>query len=89
MMYQIIVVLIVVFGTMEDFEEMVIEAKKLGIDVMLDMVFNHTSIEHKWFKKAMNGDEKYKNYYIFKEPKNGDKANKLGFKVWWFNLGIC
>ena len=71
---------------MEDFEEMVEEAKKLGIDVMLDMVFNHTSIEHKWFKKAMNGDEKYKNYYIFKEPKNGDKptnwVSKFGGSTW-------
>jgi len=75
-----------VFGTMEDFEEMVREAKKLGIDVMLDMVFNHTSIKHKWFKKAMDGDEKYKNYYIFKEPKNGNEPtnwiSKFGGTTW-------
>ncbi|MBU3112475.1 alpha,alpha-phosphotrehalase [Clostridium lacusfryxellense] len=75
-----------VFGSMQDFEEMVVEAKKLEIDVMLDMVFNHTSIEHNWFKKAMAGDEKYKNYYIFKEPKNGDKptnwVSKFGGSTW-------
>ncbi len=75
-----------VFGTMEDFEEMVREAKKLGIDVMLDMVFNHTSIKHKWFKKATDGDEKYKNYYIFKEPKNGNEPtnwiSKFGGTTW-------
>ena len=75
-----------VFGTMEDFEEMVAEAKKVGIDVMLDMVFNHTSIEHKWFKKAMDGDKKYKNYYIFKESKNGKKptnwVSKFGGSTW-------
>ncbi|MBZ9608766.1 alpha,alpha-phosphotrehalase [Clostridium estertheticum] len=74
------------FGTMEDFEEMVLEAKKLGIDIMLDMVFNHTSTEHEWFKKAMNGDEKYKNYYIFKEPKNGNEptnwVSKFGGTAW-------
>ncbi len=33
---------------------------------MLDLVFNHTSTEHKWFKKALAGDEEYKNYYIFR-----------------------
>jgi len=74
------------FGTMEDFDEMVLEAKKLGIEVMLDMVFNHTSTEHKWFKKAMKGDEKYKNYYIFKEPVNGKQptnwVSKFGGPTW-------
>jgi len=74
------------FGTMEDFEEMVREAKKIGINVMLDMVFNHTSTQHKWFKKAMAGDEKYKNYYIFKEPKDGtyptNWISKFGGSSW-------
>lgn len=74
------------FGTMEDFEEMVSEAKKLGIDVMLDMVFNHTSTQHKWFKNAMKGDEKYKDYYIFKEPVEGNEPtnwiSKFGGSAW-------
>jgi len=74
------------FGSMEDFEEMVLQAKKIGIDVMLDMVFNHTSIEHKWFQKAMKGEEKYKNYYIFKKPKNRNVptnwVSKFGGSVW-------
>ena len=59
------------YGTMEDFEQLVKEAKKRGIGIMLDMVFNHTSTEHEWFKKAMAGDEKYKNYYIWKKGKDG------------------
>ena len=57
------------YGTMEEFEELVEEAKNRDIYLMLDMVFNHTSTEHEWFKKAINGDEKYKNYYIFKKGK--------------------
>jgi len=76
------------FGTMEDFEEMVSEAKKIGIEVMLDMVFNHTSTEHKWFKKAMEGDKKYKDYYIFKQPKDDKEPtnwiSKFGGPAWEF-----
>ena len=56
------------FGTMEDLEELIFEAKKRNIYLMFDMVFNHTSTEHVWFKKAMAGDEKYKKYYYFKKP---------------------
>ena len=54
---------------MEDFEELSREAQKRGIKLMLDMVFNHTSSNHEWFQKALAGDEKYKNYYIFKKEK--------------------
>ncbi|WP_321834550.1 alpha,alpha-phosphotrehalase [Clostridium butyricum] len=74
------------FGTMKDFEELVEEAKKRNIELMLDMVFNHTSTEHKWFKKALNGDEKYKNFYIFKKGKNEEAptnwVSKFGGSSW-------
>lgn len=75
------------FGTMEDLEELIAEAKKRDIYLMFDMVFNHTSTEHDWFKKAMNGEEKYKNYYFFKKP-NADGSmptnweSKFGGPVW-------
>ncbi|MCT4585989.1 MAG: alpha,alpha-phosphotrehalase [Peptostreptococcaceae bacterium] len=74
------------FGTMNDFEKLVKEANKKDIDIMLDMVFNHTSTEHKWFKEALKGNEKYKNYYIFKNSKD-DKAptnwiSKFGGSAW-------
>lgn len=55
------------FGTMEDMEELIREADKRGMGLMLDMVFNHTSTDHEWFQKALAGDEKYQNYYIFRE----------------------
>ncbi len=72
---------------MEDFEELCIEAKKRNIDVMLDMVFNHTSTEHEWFKKAMEGDPKYKDFYIFKKGKAPGVApnnwqSKFGGPAW-------
>lgn len=60
------------YGTMEDFDRLSAEAKKRGIGIMLDMVFNHTSTEHKWFKKALAGEKKYQDFYIFKK---GEKNN--------------
>ena len=55
------------FGTMDDMEELIREADQRGMGLMLDMVFNHTSTDHEWFQKALAGDEKYQNYYIFQE----------------------
>lgn len=52
---------------MEDLEELIREADRRGIGLMLDMVFNHTSTEHEWFKKALAGDKRYQDYYIFKD----------------------
>lgn len=75
------------YGTMEDFEELSKEAEKRGIKLMLDMVFNHTSSNHEWFQKALAGDEKYKNYYIFKKGKEDGSAptnweSKFGGNAW-------
>ena len=75
------------YGTMEDFEELSKEAEKRGIKLMLDMVFNHTSSNHEWFQKALGGDEKYKNFYIFKKGKADGSAptnweSKFGGNAW-------
>ncbi|MDO5709280.1 MAG: alpha,alpha-phosphotrehalase [Coriobacteriales bacterium] len=53
------------YGTMDDFDELSREARKRGIELMLDMVFNHTSTDHEWFQKALAGDSKYLAYYKF------------------------
>ena len=66
------------FGTMDDFDRLIAEAKKRGIDIVMDLVINHTSDEHEWFKKALAGDEKYKDYYIIKKGKNGKIPNNWG-----------
>ena len=55
------------FGSMKDFEELIKEANKRKIGIMLDMVFNHTSTDHIWFKYALEGNQKYMDYYIFKD----------------------
>lgn len=74
------------FGTMEDLEELIAEGKKRHIYLMFDMVFNHTSTKHIWFQKAMQGDQKYKDYYIFKKPVDGHMPtnweSKFGGPVW-------
>ena len=75
------------YGTMEDFEELSREAGKRGIGIMFDMVFNHTSTEHEWFKRALAGEEKYKNYYFFKKGKGpglppNNWQSKFGGSAW-------
>lgn len=57
------------FGTMSNFDTLVEECKKYGLKIMLDMVLNHTSTEHEWFKKAMSGDKEYQDFYFFQDDK--------------------
>lgn len=66
------------FGTLEEFDELVAEAKKRGIGIVMDLVINHTSDEHAWFQKALAGDPKYQDYYIIREGKNGRLPNNWG-----------
>lgn len=55
------------FGTMSDCEAMIAEADALGMGFMFDMVFNHTSSQHEWFRKALEGDSCYMDYYMFRD----------------------
>lgn len=75
------------YGTMEDVEYLIAEAKKRNIYLMMDMVFNHVSTEHIWFKKAMAGEEKYLNYFFFKQGKANNQPptnwnSKFGGSAW-------
>lgn len=73
------------YGTFEDFDKLVALCKEKNMFLMLDMVFNHTSDQHPWFKKALSGDEKYRNYYIFKKSETGVPTNwvsKFGGSAW-------
>lgn len=66
------------FGTMADFEELAREAHARGIELMLDMVFNHTSTQHEWFQRALAGDEHYQAYYKFVDAAPGATADNPG-----------
>lgn len=66
------------FGTMEDFDKLLAEAKTRGIGIVMDLVINHTSDEHEWFQKAMAGDPKYRDYYIIRKGKDGKVPNNWG-----------
>lgn len=64
------------FGTNEDFDALIDEAHKRDIKIIMDIVVNHTSNEHAWFKEAIkNKNSKYRDYYIIKKGKNGNPPN--------------
>lgn len=59
------------FGTMEDFDEMLSQAHKRGLRIIMDLVVNHTSDEHKWFMESRKSkDSVYRDYYIWREGKD-------------------
>ena len=60
------------FGTMEDMERLIAEAKKRGMYILMDLVVNHCSDEHEWFKKACEDpDGKYGNFFYLRDKKEG------------------
>lgn len=65
-----------VFGTNEDFEELIREASKREIKILMDLVINHTSDQHVWFQKALADlDSEYADYYMIREGENGQPPN--------------
>lgn len=77
------------FGTMEDFDVLICEAKKRSIGIMIDLVLNHTSTEHEWFQQALRENPKYRDFYYFKKGKGAKKElpptnweSKFGGSAW-------
>ena len=67
------------FGTMADMDEFLAEANKRQIKVVMDLVVNHTSDEHRWFIEAKKGkDNPYRDYYVWADPVDGGVPNGLG-----------
>ncbi len=79
------------FGTMSDFDELLNEAHQRDLKIVLDLVPNHTSDEHKWFKEAKKSkDNPYRDYYIWRKPKSdGSPPNNwpsfFGGPAWTFD----
>ena len=67
------------FGTMEDFDRMLAAAHERGIKIVMDLVVNHSSDEHKWFIESRKSkDNPYRDYYIWKDPKDGHEPTNWG-----------
>ncbi len=66
------------FGTLEDMEELIAEGKKRGISIILDLVLNHCSDQHKWFLEALKGrDNPYHDYFIWRDGTEDEPPNEM------------
>ena len=75
------------FGTMDDMEELIREAGKRGLKIIMDLVLNHTSDEHRWFLEAVKGKENpYHDYYVWRDGEEGvypnDMKSTFGGPAW-------
>jgi trehalose-6-phosphate hydrolase len=75
------------YGTMTDFDQLLAEAHKREIKIIMDIVINHTSTEHEWFKQAKSSkDNPYRDFYIWKDGKDGlpptNWESKFGGSAW-------
>lgn len=66
------------FGTLKDMDELIAEAKKRGIRIILDLVLNHSSDEHRWFQEAKKSrDNPYYDYYVWRDGEEGTPPNDM------------
>ena len=74
------------YGTLDDFDELVAEAHARGIRIVLDMVFNHTSTQHAWFRESLNKASPYRKFYIWRDGTPEQLPNnwrsKFGGNAW-------
>ncbi len=67
------------FGTMDDYDRMLKAAHEHGIKIVMDLVVNHTSDEHKWFIESRSSkDNPRRDYYIWRDPVDGHEPNNWG-----------
>lgn len=79
-----------VYGSMADMDELIDEAKKREIKIIMDLVVNHTSDKHPWFVESRQSrDNKYRDYYVWRDPVDGHEPNELqstfGGSAWEFD----
>jgi oligo-1,6-glucosidase len=78
------------FGTLADWDELLVEMHKRGIKLVMDLVVNHTSDEHPWFQESRKSkDNPYRDFYIWRPGKNGDEPNNwrsfFGGSAWQYD----
>lgn len=78
------------YGTMEDFERLLQETHNRGMKLIMDIVVNHTSTEHQWFRESKKSkDNPYRDYYIWRNPVNGEEPtnwqSKFGGNAWEYD----
>lgn len=66
------------YGTMADMDRLINEADKRNIRIVMDLIVNHTSDQHRWFQEAKKGkDNPYRDYYVWRDPLEGGPPNDL------------
>ena len=74
------------YGTLDDFDELVARAHERGIRIVLDMVFNHTSTQHAWFRESLDKASPYRQFYIWRDGTPDTLPNnwrsKFGGNAW-------
>jgi alpha-amylase len=71
------------YGTLEDMKQLVQEAHKRDIKIVMDLVMNHSSKEHPWFQKALTGDPTYRDYYVWSnENTNTNEHGDWNQRIW-------
>lgn len=78
------------FGTMQDFEELLAEVHKRGLKMIMDFIPNHTSDQHRWFNLSRSGDPHYKDYYVWTDcnasnPKPNNWVSVFGNSSWTYD----
>ncbi len=72
------------YGTMADFDQLIAEANKRQLSVMMDIVVNHCSTDHMWFQQGRNPDSPYHDYFIWRDEPT-DWVSKFGGSAWSFD----
>ena len=70
------------FGTMEDMESLIAGLHQRGLKLLMDLVVNHTSDEHEWFRQARNPSSTYRNWYIWRKPRFDQHGNRQPPNNW-------
>ncbi|WKX02637.1 alpha-amylase family glycosyl hydrolase [Candidatus Mycoplasma mahonii] len=73
------------FGNMNDFKTLVNKAKNLDMGIMMDIVMNHTSNEHEWFKKSINSIAPYDKYYVWRDKPIEKFNSQFQNSAWTYN----